>query len=85
MCFHFQLLLNAGCELSSEHHVIDVANVLKLFFRELPEPLIPYAYHDLLLQCLLAKKGETVNAVMLSCLLLPPLHLSTLAYFMEVI
>lgn len=77
-------MLNAGCELSSEHHVIDVANVLKLFFRELPEPLIPYAYHDLFLQCLLTKKSDIVNAIMLSCLLLPALHLSTLSYFMEV-
>lgn len=78
------MLLDSGCELSSEHHVIDVANVLKLFFRELPQPLIPYMFHDTLLQSLIQKKGDPVKSLLLTCLLLPLSHLYTLSYFMEV-
>jgi hypothetical protein len=45
-----QASLDRGKKFGSEHHVIDVANILKMFFRELPEPLIPHAYHDVLLR-----------------------------------
>jgi hypothetical protein len=45
-----QAFLNSSKKFGPEHHVIDVANVLKMFFRELPEPLIPHAYHEVLLR-----------------------------------
>lgn len=63
------------------HHVIDVANILKFFLRELSEPVLPYAFHDLFLHCLLL--DDTVAAVLLVCLLLPRPHLHVLAYLME--
>jgi hypothetical protein len=36
--------------LKSSHDVIDLANILKQFLRELPDPLIPYQLHDILLK-----------------------------------
>ncbi|KAF5304786.1 hypothetical protein FQA39_LY09563 [Lamprigera yunnana] len=76
-----KLLLDTGCELGSVHHEIDIANVLKTFFRELPEPLFPYAFHELFLHCALS--DHQLETLLLSCLLLPTEHLNTLAYFME--
>lgn len=78
-----QTLLDQGQEVQlSQHHVIDVANVLKYFLRELPDPVVPFVYHDLFLHCLLLEDSEA--AVMLACLLLPRPHLHVLAYLMEV-
>ncbi|KRT83583.1 hypothetical protein AMK59_4696, partial [Oryctes borbonicus] len=77
-----RLLLDAGCYLGNDHHEIDVASVLKTFFRELPEPLFPYTYHELFLRCIILP-SNSLNAVLLSCLLLPSEHLNTLAYFMQ--
>lgn len=77
-----KLSLDAGCYLSEEHHVIDVASVLKTFFRELPEPLLPYSFHELFLRCVLMDRKQ-VDAILLACLLLPTVHLNTLAYFMQ--
>lgn len=65
----------------SQHHVIDVANILKFFLRELPEPVLPFAYHDLFLHCLLL--DDTAGAALLVSLLLPRPHLHVLAYLME--
>jgi hypothetical protein len=45
-----QASLDCSKKFGPEHHVIDVANILKMFFRELPEPLIPHAYHEVLLR-----------------------------------
>jgi hypothetical protein len=45
-----QAFLDCGRTFGPEHHVIDVANILKMFLRELPEPLIPHAYHEVLLR-----------------------------------
>ncbi|KAI4467645.1 rho gtpase activating protein 11a [Holotrichia oblita] len=77
-----RLLLDAGCYLGQDHHEIDVASVLKTFFRELPEPLFPYVYHELFLRCIILPSNN-LNAVLLACLLLPSEHLNTLAYFMQ--
>lgn len=61
-----------------------MANVLKLFFRELPEPLLaPGHIQETLLRCLLCSNGKTPSALLLSVLLLPALTLSTLTYFMQ--
>ncbi|XP_012275799.1 uncharacterized protein LOC105697241 isoform X2 [Orussus abietinus] len=74
--------LDNGGTLGEKHHAIDVASALKTFFRDLPEPLIPYHYHDLFVRCA-TLKARCVEALLLACLLLPPHHLNTLAFFME--
>ena len=42
------ILALSGCqqEFSSSEDVHTVASLLKLYLRELPEPLIPYVYYD---------------------------------------
>nr|XP_018899586.1 PREDICTED: uncharacterized protein LOC109032092 [Bemisia tabaci] len=74
--------LENGGGLMADDHVIDVANVLKYFLRELPEPLIPYSLHETLLKCLYLK-GREDDAVLLTCLLLPAEHLDCLTYLIE--
>lgn len=74
--------LDAGCYLGEEHHEIDVASVLKTFFRELPEPLFPHYLHDIFLRCMILDRNK-IEAVLLVCLLLPCEHLNTLSYFMQ--
>lgn len=74
--------LDKGSSVGEKNHAIDVANCLKTFFRDLPEPLIPYTYHDLFLHCVMLKKHH-VQALLLACVLLPPYHLNTLAFIME--
>lgn len=74
--------LDAGGVLSDKYQVVDVANVLKTFFRDLPEPLIPRSYHDVFLRCALLKNSR-VQALLLACILLPPHHLNTLAYLAD--
>lgn len=77
-----KLSLDRGCLLGDEHHVIDVAVVLKCFLRELPEPLIPSLYHELFLRSSIVQ--NKVEAILLACLLLPTEHLNVLSYLMEV-
>lgn len=62
-----------------------MANVLKLFFRELPEPLLaPGHVQETLLRCLLLPAADRrTPALLLGVLLLPALALSTLTYFMQ--
>ncbi|XP_032669168.1 rho GTPase-activating protein 11A-like isoform X2 [Odontomachus brunneus] len=74
--------LDNGGSLGEKNHAIDVASCLKSFFRDLPEPLIPYTYHDLFVHCALLKSYR-IQALLLACTLLPPYHLNTLAFFME--
>ncbi|XP_043255764.1 rho GTPase-activating protein gacF-like isoform X1 [Colletes gigas] len=74
--------LDNGGTLGEKHNAIDVANCLKTFFRDLPEPLIPFSYHDLFVHCAMLK-AYRVQALLLACILLPPHHLNTLAFFME--
>lgn len=79
-----QAHLESGVRLGPAHHVIDVANVLKLFFRELPEPLLAASHtQDALMRCLLGVGERRVHALLLSVLLLPALSLGTLAYFVQ--
>ena len=73
--------LDNGGVLGDKIHAIDVANCLKSFFRNLPEPLIPYTFHDLFVRCLMLKTRR-VEALLLACILLPQHHLNTLAFFM---
>uniref|UniRef100_A0A1I8PFX7 Rho-GAP domain-containing protein n=2 Tax=Stomoxys calcitrans TaxID=35570 RepID=A0A1I8PFX7_STOCA len=74
--------LESGNPLDPSHHVIDVANVVKYFFRELPEPLIPSSLQETLLRALLIGKNNE-KAVLLACMLLPTLTLNTLRFFMQ--
>lgn len=66
-------------------NVIDLGDVLKSFFRDLPEPLLaPGSCQEMMLRCLLLpRESERVNALLLTCLLLPPVTLSTLSFFMQ--
>lgn len=64
------------------HHVIDVANVVKYFFRELPEALISANIQDTFLQSFL-KRENYIEALLLSCLLLPSITRNTLSFFMQ--
>ncbi|XP_069681730.1 uncharacterized protein [Periplaneta americana] len=75
-------LLDSGRNFGPEHHVIDIANLLKMFFRELPEPLLPHSFHDVLLRCLLLR-DKKLEGILLACLLLPTAHINTLAYLMQ--
>ncbi|XP_046402105.1 uncharacterized protein LOC124168051 isoform X2 [Ischnura elegans] len=74
--------LEDGNGLTKEYHVIDVANTLKLFFRELPEPLIPFCYHEAFTRCL-KMEDKVTECLLLCCLLLPLYHLNTLIYFTQ--
>lgn len=67
------------------HNVLDVANMLKKFFRELPEPLIPESFQEQLLLCLdhfNHSEGKRISVCWLT-LLLPPIVIDTLAYFLQ--
>lgn len=62
----------------------DVASLLKQWLRELPEPLIPTYLHDVFARCLLLSSEEDkLQSVLLSCLLLPPENLNTLAHLLS--
>lgn len=74
--------LDNGGTLGEKNNAIDVANCLKSFFRYLPEPLIPFVYHELFVRCGMLKTNK-IEALLMACILLPPHHLNTLAYLME--
>lgn len=78
--------LEKGGSLEKGHHVIDVANLLKTFFRELPEPLIPPGpIQEALLRCLFHFQSyeQKCEALLMLMLLLPPISVNTLAYFLQ--
>lgn len=81
-----QEYLEKGGSLEKGHHVIDVANLLKTFFRELPEPLIPTGpIQEALLRCLFHFQTyeQKCEALLMLMLLLPPISVNTLAYFLQ--
>lgn len=78
--------LEKGGSLDKHHNVIDIANLLKTFFRELPEPLIPPGtIQDALIRCLIHFNSyeHKTEAILLTCLFLPPITVNTLAYFLQ--
>ncbi|XP_015120678.1 uncharacterized protein LOC107043627 [Diachasma alloeum] len=71
-----------GNELGDKYNAIDVANCLKKYLRDLPEPLIPNDFHDLFVRCGMLKFCK-VDAILQACLLLPIKYLMTLAFLMD--
>ena len=52
--------------------------------RELPHPLIPFNVQEVLIRCLMCTSYEKkVEALLIGCLLLPPLSINTLAFFLQ--
>ncbi|KAM3960472.1 uncharacterized protein ACR2FA_005379 [Aphomia sociella] len=78
-------LLDAGGCVSEGHHPIDVASVLKLYLRGLPEPLISAEVQDLLLRCRLSVSEDGLKPLLHTLLLLPVLHVHLLHYIMELL
>ncbi|XP_058813982.1 uncharacterized protein LOC131677908 [Topomyia yanbarensis] len=75
--------LETGKPLGKSYHVIDIANILKTFFRDLPEPILPTGnIQEALIRCLLSGEHKVYD-LMITCLLLPPITLNTLAFFMQ--
>lgn len=84
--FVFQEKLELGIPLDDSCNVIDIASILKYFFRELPEPLLPPGnFQETILRCLLCKgtHERKIAAIKMVCLLLPNVVLNTLVYFMQ--
>lgn len=78
--------LEKGGTLEKSHHVIDIANLLKTFFRELPEPLIPPGpIQEGLLRSLFHFQSyeQKCDSLLMLMLLLPPISINTLAYFLQ--
>jgi hypothetical protein len=77
--------LEGGGTVEKSHHVIDIANLLKAFFRDLPTPLIPPTIQDALINCLIhCKEYEyKLEAILMTILFLPPIAVNTLAYFLQ--
>lgn len=77
--------LENGGNVEKHHHVIDVANLLKRFFRELPTPLVPTSIQDSLINCHIrcSRYEHKLEALLMTCLFLPPIALNTLAYFFQ--
>ncbi|XP_072929788.1 uncharacterized protein [Epargyreus clarus] len=78
-------LLDAGGCVSEGHHPIDVASVLKLYLRCLPEPLISAEVQDLLLRCRVTASDDGLKPILHTLLLLPVLHVHLLHYIMELL
>ncbi|XP_070498326.1 ralA-binding protein 1-like isoform X2 [Chironomus tepperi] len=79
-------LENGGSLNDKNFNVIDIANLLKKYFRELPEPLIPQGMiQDTLIKCLIycTKYEEKVEALLMTCMFLSPIAVNTLAYFLQ--
>lgn len=81
-----KLALEKGNSLNKQKcQIYDVAGLLKMFFRELPEPIISSGHlQESFIYCLLNGSHELiVESLLMCCLLLPPLSLNTLAYFTQ--
>ncbi|KAG7297865.1 hypothetical protein JYU34_018617 [Plutella xylostella] len=78
-------LLDAGGCVSEGHHPIDVASVLKLYLRNLPEPLISAEVQDLLLRCKVSGGDNALKSILNTLLLLPVLHVHLLHYITELL
>ena len=82
-CFA-QAKLDAGEDCLSTAVPCDVAGLVKQFFRELPEPVLPTELHEAFLkaQQLTTETDRTAATLLLSCIL-PDRNLGVLRYFFD--
>jgi hypothetical protein len=67
-------------------NVHDVAGLLKLFLRELPEPLLTFRLYDSFIRAFnLPNMRQRSEAVLLLCLELPDANLNTLKFLMQLL
>lgn len=82
MLFCLQAKLDQGEDCLSSALPVDVAALLKQFFRELPEPALPSELHAALLKAQeLPTPEERTSATMLLSCVLPERNVNTLRYF----
>lgn len=80
MFFYFQMKVDSGDDIS-DASVLDLASLLKQFFREMPEPLLTLRLRDSFLTCYdISDVQQRLSAVFLLCLLLPERNLAILRY-----
>ncbi|XP_078672468.1 uncharacterized protein LOC144911869 isoform X1 [Branchiostoma floridae x Branchiostoma belcheri] len=78
-----KIKLDEGGEFG-EASVLDVANLFKQFFRELPDPLFTHRLHSCLLKAQeIQQDRDRILALLSVCAMLPTLHLNTLQYTMS--
>lgn len=84
MSFFVQAKLDAGDECLSTALPCDVAGLVKQFFRELPESVIPTELQEAFLkaQQLPTEEERTSASLLLSCIL-PDRNLSVLRHFFD--
>ena len=79
-CDFFQQKLENGCPLN-DVSVIDIAALIKQYFRELPDSLLSSYLHDTFLKCTnLECPTKQKDSILDLCLLLPSSYLSTLRF-----
>lgn len=79
-----QAKLDAGEECLSTALPCDVAGLVKQFFRELPEPVLPMELQDAFLKAQqLPTEEERTSATMLLSCVLPDKNLSALRHFFD--
>ena len=64
-------------------NALDLANIVKQFIRELPDPLLTARLQECFLRCHHLPEQIQVQSVLLLCALLPPRHLALLRYAMQ--
>lgn len=63
---------------------LDIASLVKQFFRELPDPLLTSTLYDNFLRCSIVEdEAEKLTAILFLCLLLPSPNLNTLRFIMH--
>ncbi|XP_022097299.1 uncharacterized protein LOC110982869 [Acanthaster planci] len=79
-----QLMIENNSPIPRDANVHDVAGLFKLFFRELPEPLISGKLAEALLKSRQLHDPQVSRyTTQLLCLTLPPLHCHTLCYALQ--
>ena len=68
-------------EMASPPSVLDVAALLKQFLRELPQPVVPRIYHQVLASAFASP--ERAENFLLTLLLLPSDHLASLSFLLR--